>query len=68
MSYEELCNITNGRVEEMDEAIRLLTARDAGKAFFHKAQELYKQIGKTGDMNIFEQLSKHLCKVTGYCI
>ena len=33
MSYEELCNITNGRVEEMDEAIRLLTARDAGKAF-----------------------------------
>ncbi len=67
-TYEELIAITGGRVEPMDEAVRMLTQREAGKKTFWKIHDLYAEFAETGNMETFEEISTMLQEITGYRI
>lgn len=68
MTYEELIKVTNGRIEDLDEALQMLTAKDAGKTFYYDVLKAYDEFGKSGNMETFETICDKLYAVTGYRI
>lgn len=67
-TYEELIKKSNGRVQELDEAVRMLSAKDGGIVFFSKINKLYVMLEETGDLQYLEEISNELYKITGYRI
>ena len=68
MTYEELIKVSNGRVEELDDMLQMLSPADAGRKFYNRIFALYEKFSQTGDMDVFEKIVDGLYTICGYRI
>ena len=68
MTYEELIKGSNGRVEELDDMLQMLSPAEIGKKLYYQLFALYEKFSRTGDMSVFEKIVDGLYTVCGYRI
>lgn len=66
MTYEELIKVSNGRIEELDDMLQMLSPAEVGKRCYNRLFALYEKFSRTGDMGIFEKIVDGLYAVCGY--